>query len=391
MNKTMVISNFTIADATRDSFVGDIYIEDGQIKEVAASIDRVADVHIHAEGRKWIVVPGFIDVHIHGAAGFDTMDATPDALNGLANALPSEGTTSFLATTMTQSNRAISQALVNASLFQAEDNQAEMLGVHLEGPFISPDRAGAQPIEHISKPSISQFTEWQKQSGNRIKLVTIAPETEDGLVFIEELNKTGVIASIGHSDATADMVSQAVEAGARHVTHLYNQMSPFHHREPGVVGASLLEDELTVELIADFIHSHPKALDVAFRQKTAQRVILITDAMRAKGLEPGMYDLGGQDVQVSHNEARLGDGTLAGSVLTMEHATKNMKSATGCTDSELVAMTSTNAANQLGLPNKGSIEAGKDADLTIIDENWNVQMTICRGNIAYTKEDVVWK
>ena len=391
MSKTMMISNFTIADSTKDSFVGDIYIENGKIKEVAASLDTMADIQINSGGRKWIIVPGYIDMHIHGADGFDAMDATPEALDGLASALPSEGTTSFLATTMTQSTSEISKALINASLFYAEDNQADMLGVHLEGPFISPDRAGAQPLEHIVKPSISLFKEWQKESGNRIKLVTIAPELEDGLAFISELYETGVVASIGHSDASAEMVSKAVEAGARHVTHLYNQMSPFHHREPGVVGAALLENDLTVELIADFIHSHPKALDFAFRQKTAQRIILITDAMRAKGLPPGIYDLGGQDVHVSDNEARLADETLAGSVLTMENATKNMKSATGCTLSEMVAMTSTNAAIQLGLSNKGRIEPGKDADLTIIDENWNVQMTICRGNIAYTKDDIVWK
>lgn len=386
-----MLSNFTIADSTNDSFVGDIYVEDGKIKEVAASLDTIADIQINDEGRKWFVIPGFIDIHIHGATGFDTMDATQQALDGLASALPCEGTTSFLATTMTQSESAISKALVNASLFQAQDNQAEMLGVHLEGPFISPDRAGAQPIEHIRKPSIPLFEQWQKQSGNRIKLVTIAPETDGGIAFIEELSKSGVLVSIGHSDATAEIVSKAVEAGARHVTHLYNQMSPFHHREPGLVGACLLEDKLSVELIADFIHSHPKALELAFRQKKAQRVILITDAMRAKGLEPGIYDLGGQDVHVNHSEARLGDGTLAGSVLTMENATKNMKSATGCTISELVAMTSTNAAKKLGLSNKGRIEAGKDADFTIIDENWNVQMTICRGTIAYTREEIKWK
>ncbi|MBE3102847.1 MAG: N-acetylglucosamine-6-phosphate deacetylase [Bacilli bacterium] len=391
MGKTMVISNFTIADSTKDSFVGDIYIENGKIKEVAASLDRTADIHINNESRKWIIVPGYIDVHIHGADSFDAMDATQEALEGLASALPREGTTSFLATTMTQSSSAISQALINVSLFQAQDNQAEMLGVHLEGPFISPKRAGAQPVEHILKPSIPLFKKWQEQSGNRIKLVTIAPEAENGLAFIEELSVNGVIASIGHTDATAEMVSKAVEAGARHVTHLYNQMSPFHHREPSVVGASLIEDKLTVELIADLIHSHPLALNLAFRQKNAHRIILITDSIRAKGLQPGTYDLGGQDVHVSDNEARLGDGTLAGSVLTMENATKNMKYATGCTLSELVAMTSTNAAIQLGLSNKGSIEPGRDADLTIIDENWNVQMTICRGNIAYTREDILWK
>lgn len=384
--KTLLISNITIADPIKDSVSGDIYIENGQIIEVATAIKKVADIRIDAAGKDWIVVPGFIDIHIHGSSGFDVMDATPEALNGLASALPSEGTTSFLATTMTQSEDVIAKALHNASLFNADEMQAEMVGVHLEGPFISAIRAGAQPVEHITTPSFTLFEQWQKLSGNRIKIVTVAPEVENGLAFIEEVTASGVIASLGHTDATSDVVHRAVEVGASHVTHLYNQMSPFHHREPGVVGAAFLEDSMTVEIIVDLIHSHPKSVELAYRQKTADRIILITDAMRAKGLPPGTYDLGGQDVEVTNKDARLPDGTLAGSILTMENAAKNMKSITNCTLAELVAMTSTNAATQLGLSNKGRIESGKDADLTIIDGDWNVQMTICRGNIAYAKE-----
>ncbi|MBO0587126.1 N-acetylglucosamine-6-phosphate deacetylase [Sporosarcina sp. E16_8] len=389
MMKTLLISNITIVDPKKDSISGDIYIENGEIIEVAAAINKVADIRIDAMGKDWIVVPGFIDVHIHGSSGFDVMDATPEALNGLASALPREGTTSFLATTMTQSDEAIAKALHNASLFNADERQAEMVGVHLEGPFISAVRAGAQPIEHITTPSFIHFEQWQELSGNRIKIVTVAPEVENGLAFIEDVTASGVIASIGHTDATSDIVRNAVEVGATHVTHLYNQMSPFHHREPGVVGASLVEDPLTVEIIVDQIHCHPKSVELAYRQKGSNRIILITDAMRAKGLPPGTYDLGGQDVEVTNKDARLPDGTLAGSILTMENAAKNMKSITNCTLAELVAMTSTNAAEQLGLSNKGRIEPGKDADLTIIDEDWNVQMTICRGNIAYTKEVIV--
>lgn len=386
MMKTLLISNVTIADPIKDSIYGDIYIENGEIIEVAASINKVADIRIDASGKDWIVVPGFIDIHIHGSSGFDVMDATPEALIGLSSALPREGTTSFLATTMTQSDEAVAEALHNASLFNADDMQAEMVGVHLEGPFISAVRAGAQPVEHITTPSFALFEKWQELSGNRIKIVTVAPEVENGLAFIEEVTASGVIASIGHTDATSDVVRNAVEVGASHVTHLYNQMSPFHHREPGVVGAAFLEDSILVEIIVDGIHSHPKSVELAYRQKTSNRIILITDAMRAKGLPPGIYDLGGQDVEVSHKDARLHDGTLAGSILTMEHAAQNMKAITNCTLAELVAMTSTNAAEQLGLSNKGRIGSGKDADLTIIDEDWNVQMTICRGNIAYTKE-----
>ena len=387
MGKTLLISNIKIADSMKESFVGDVFLENGKIIEVAASVNTEADIHVDATGKGWILVPGFIDIHIHGASGFDVMDGTPDALNGLASALPREGTTSFLATTMTQSTTTIEKALKNASLFNADATQAEMLGIHLEGPFISAVRAGAQPIEHIAPPSISLFEKWQTLSGNRIKLVTIAPEVDQGLAFIEKVTTNNVVASLGHTDATYEIVSEAVKAGARHVTHLYNQMSPFHHREPGVVGAALLEKPLTVELIVDFIHSAPKSVELAFRQKGASGIILITDAMRAKGLSPGTYDLGGQDVRVTQNDARLADGTLAGSILTMENAAKNMKLATDCTLSELVAMTSTNAAKQLGLSNKGKIESGKDGDLTIIDDEWNVQMTICRGTITYTKED----
>jgi N-acetylglucosamine-6-phosphate deacetylase len=331
MGKTLLISNITIADSVKESFIGDVFLEDGKIKEVAASIKNEADIHVNATGTGWILVPGFIDIHIHGASGFDVMDGTQEALNGLASALPREGTTSFLATTMTQTEDSIGIALKNASLFNADATQAEMLGIHLEGPFISAERAGAQPIEHIVPPSISLFEKWQELSGNRIKLVTVAPEVDHGLAFIKEVTANDVVASLGHTDATYEVVSEAVKVGATHVTHLYNQMSPFHHREPGVVGAALLQKPLTVELIVDFIHSAPNSVELAYRQKGAGGIILITDAMRAKGLAPGMYELGGQDVAVTQNDARLADGTLAGSILTMENAAKNMKAATDCT------------------------------------------------------------
>lgn len=386
MKNSLLISGITIADAVEESFIGDILIEDGKISRFAEKIDVQADVHIEANGKNWTAFPGFIDVHIHGAAGHDAMDATPEALAGLAEALPKEGTTSFLATTMTQSDEAISAALENIREFQASEGQAEMLGVHLEGPFISAERAGAQPIEHIVEASYPLFREWQKKSGNQIRLVTLAPETRGALEFIKKLKEDKVIASIGHSDATFEEVQAAVRSGASHVTHLYNQMSPFHHRKPGVVGAALMEEGLMVELIADFIHSHPASVEMAFRQKGADRLMLITDAMRAKGLPPGVYDLGGQDVQVTKKDARLADGTLAGSILTMDTAIQNVQSITGCSVNELVAMTSANAANELGLAGKGKIRDGADADIAILDEDLNVQLTICRGTIAYRKE-----
>ncbi|WP_308462001.1 N-acetylglucosamine-6-phosphate deacetylase [Planococcus sp. CP5-4] len=388
LNKTILISNVAIANAKTESRIADLLLEGGKIAEIGESLSRKADFHIDGNGKNWVVMPGFIDVHIHGSSGFDTMDATPEALNGLASSLPREGTTSFLATTMTQSDEAISKALQTASAFQADEQQAEMLGVHLEGPFISPEMAGAQPLEYIMAPSLSLFEKWQELSGKRIKQVTIAPEADHSMEFIRTLSADGVVASIGHSNASFEKVQEAIAAGAKQVTHLYNQMSPFHHRNPGVVGAAFLEESLAVELIADFVHSHQQSVRLAYQQIGASRLILITDAMRAKGLAPGTYDLGGQGVQVSERDARLPNGALAGSILTMETAAKNVKAITDCTWPELAAMTSANAARQLGLENKGVIATGKDADLVILDEDANVQLTICRGNISYAKEEL---
>ncbi|AQQ55235.1 N-acetylglucosamine-6-phosphate deacetylase [Planococcus lenghuensis] len=386
MTKTMLISNVMIGDAEQESFTGNLLIEGSEITNVMESGSYDADIHIDATGKNWAAVPGFIDLHIHGAAGYDTMDATQEALRGIAQALPKEGTTSFLATTMTQRGDAIAAALKAIGRFQLTSGQAELLGVHLEGPFISAKRAGAQPIGHIIPPSLPLFEEWQTLSGDRIRLVTIAPETEGGLDFIQTMTNRGILSSIGHSDATFEDVEHAIQAGASRVTHLYNQMSPFHHRNPGVVGGALLEDGLNAELIADFVHSHQKSVELAFRQKGAEHLILITDAMRAKGLPSGTYELGGQKVNVSGNEARLADGTLAGSILTMEQAVKNVRAATGCSVRELVAMTSANAAKELGLERKGRLAAGNDADIVLLDEQFNVQLTVCRGEIAYFRE-----
>ncbi|WP_281658365.1 N-acetylglucosamine-6-phosphate deacetylase [Halobacillus sp. Cin3] len=385
----MVIINVDIVSTDCTITSGSVRIQEGKIAEVSTGTLKSSGTVVDGKGRK--MMPGFIDVHIHGAAGHDVMDATPEALHGMSVQLPGEGTTSFLATTMTQSRENITKAIKNAGSFkesQVSGEGAEMLGIHLEGPFISEKKAGAQHPDHIIKPSVELFQEWQQESRGHIKLVTVAPETEGASAFIEEVSRTGVVCSLGHSDARFDQVTEAVERGARHVTHLYNQMSGLHHREPGLVGAAFMNDHLLVEMIVDHIHVHPDAVKLAYQNIGSGRSILITDAMRAKCLPPGTYDLGGQDVFVENNEARLSDGTLAGSILTLEEAAKKMKQDAGLSWQELVSITSWNAAVQLGVENrKGSIEQGKDADLVLVDEQGNVTLTMCRGTISYNAEE----
>ncbi len=368
---------------------GYLLMEDGKIIECGPMEALVSDsgAEVIDLPASYTAIPGLIDIHIHGVNGADVMDATPEAIQVMAEALPREGTTSFLATTMTQSKQAIEDALTNAGAFisqNQDEGKAEVLGIHLEGPFVNPKRAGAQPVQFIIDSSVDLFKQWNEKAEGHIKIVTIAPEQPGGMELVRYLNEHGIIASIGHSDATYHEVCEAIEAGASQVTHLYNQMRGLHHREPGVVGAAFLRDELTAELIVDGIHSRPEMVELAYRNKSADKLILITDSMRAKCLKNGVYDLGGQEVSVADGKALLKDGTLAGSILKSGDALKNMIHFTKCTLEEAVQMTSANPARQLGLSDrKGSIAAGKDADIVILDDSLNVYMTFCRGKVAF--------
>lgn len=374
-------------------------IEKGYIKVINGTITEVEDMNklTNHDGFELIIlpnqskaIPGMIDVHIHGVNGADTMDGTKESLQTMVTSLPSEGTTSFLATTITQDQTSIENALRNAGDFiinQKSIGQTELLGVHLEGPFINRKRAGAQPVEHVINPNLALFKEWQGIANNAIKLVTLAPEQAGSNTLINYLKETNVIASIGHSDATLKEVDHAITAGLTHVTHLYNQMHEFHHRELGVVGAALIRENLIAEIIADGIHVEPEAIKLAYQQKTAERLILITDAMRAKCLKNGSYDLGGQQVTVKDGKATLADGTLAGSVLTMVQAFRNIITFTGCQIEDAIKMSSSTPAKELKVyDRKGSITPGKDADIVIMDEQLEIIMTLCKGELAYKKE-----
>jgi N-acetylglucosamine-6-phosphate deacetylase len=371
-----------------------IFIKDGKIhsfgplESIPSHLKSINTIEL---GPDQILAPGFIDVHIHGAAGADTMDATIESLDTMAKALPAEGTTSFLATTITQKHENIERALENAADYQKHSNgfgKAEVLGVHLEGPFINSKRAGAQPKEYIIDPNLDLFKEWQTKAKGTIKLVTVAPELECGTAFIRYLHDTGVIASIGHSDAIYEEMEQAVQAGAKQVTHLFNGMRGLHHREPGVAGSALLFKELMVELIADKIHVRPEVMKLVIQAKGTEGMILITDAMRAKCLKNGIYDLGGQDVSVADGKALLANGTLAGSILKMNDSIENIIEAADVTLQDAIQMACVNPAKQLNVyDRKGSITEGKDADLTVLSNNYRVELTLCRGEIAYQRRE----
>ncbi|MGA8942471.1 MAG: N-acetylglucosamine-6-phosphate deacetylase [Thermoactinomyces sp.] len=379
---------------------GKIYAEQGTIQngylhiesdKVVAMGEMSNFVHdpgnnvIDLEGRT--VIPGMIDVHIHGVAGADVMDAVPEALDKMSVFLPREGTTGFLATTITQSPDNIEKAVSNVADYMENiqtAGKAECLGIHLEGPFVSARKKGAQPLEFIMEPNISQFKQWQEAARGKIKLVTLAPEEPGGTELARYLRETGVVASIGHSDATYDQVMEAIKAGVSHVTHLFNGMRGFHHREPGVAGAAMLSKALNVEMILDGIHIDPRSVRLAYQQITSERILLITDAMRAKCMNEGVYDLGGQQVTVTEQDARLADGTLAGSILKMKDAARNIRNFADCTMEDIIKMTASNAAKELNIyDRKGSIAVGKDADLVVLNQDFDIHMTFCRGKIAY--------
>src|SRR5690625_3039576 len=333
MNKHILIQGATIHTETKIIENGYLLITGEKIVEVSKQPILLApngEKTIEIDGTGLHVIPGFIDGHIHGAYDADTMDATEEALDTIADILPEEGTTSFLATTMTQSTESIENALQNVAQYKNKQGHAEIIGVHLEGPFINKEKKEAQPEEHIQKPSVKQMKQWQEIDDGRIKTITIAPECDDD-DLISYLAENGYNISAGHSTATYDEIKQAVSLGVHQLTHLCNAMTGIHHRAVGALGAAFLLDRLKSELIADEIHTSKEMLQLIYNNIGSDRLLLITDAMRAKALNDGKYELGGQPVFVKDNRATLEDGTLAGSILRMIDGAKNMLKLDGVT------------------------------------------------------------
>ncbi len=360
-------------------------VEDGKIKQINDNLDIEEYLNVQDN---WIVVPGFIDQHIHGAVGSDVMDGTEEDIAKMAIAVASEGTTSFLPTTMTQSPENITKALEAIRDYMAKNCQtgAKVLGVHLEGPYISPDFIGAQPLEYVQSPNVESFKKYQQASGDNIRIVSLAPEVEGSDSLIKYLKENKIVASIGHTNSKYADVEKALKAGASNVTHTFNAQKPLHHREIGTVGSALLFDELNCELICDTIHVSVPAIKLVVKSKPADKVTLITDAMRAKHMPDGDYELGGQPVIVVNGEARLHNGTLAGSVLKMNDAVKNVHKLAGIELTKVLDMASINPAKNIGVENvRGSIKVGKFADFAVLNENFDVMMTIVEGRVIYQK------
>jgi N-acetylglucosamine-6-phosphate deacetylase len=323
------------------------------------------------------IAPGFIDIHIHGSKGSDTMDGTIEALKIISNTIMNYGTTGFLPTTMTMDIPSIYTALDTVKkCLQMNIDGAQILGVHLEGPFINEKFRGAQRDDCILKPDYAYIEDYI----DIIKIITMAPEIEGSIDFIETIKKESDIAlSIGHSGASYEEAMEAIEAGISHCTHIFNAMTPLHHRDPGVVAAAFNSD-ITCELIADKIHVHPELFKLLFKIKGEDKLVLVTDAIRASCMKDGNYDLGGQEVQVRKGKAQLANGSLAGSLLTLNVALKNFIEATDVPIHQAIKLVSLNPARVIGIDDtKGSIEIGKDADIILFDENINVKMVFIAG------------
>ena len=354
--------------------------ESGKITGVVDAVPAGADV-IDAEGG--LVAPGLVDIHIHGYLGEDTSDAKAEGVRKMAYGVAENGVTAFLPTTMTVAKADIEAALDTVRSLKEESRTwdgAEIIGVHAEGPFINPSKKGAQAEENILTPD----ADFILANADIITSVTMAPEMDKNHACIKKLAADGrVLVSMGHTDATFDEAMSAARDGVRHATHLFNAMSALAHRNPGVVGAALASENVSVEVIADTFHINPGLYSIIAKVK-GDKMVLITDCTRAGGMPDGEYDLGGQPIFLKGIECRLADGTIAGSVLKLNHAVRNVLAHTSLAVNEVFKMASLNPATAIKASDRiGSLEAGKDADIIIVDDEINVKRTIKKGRTIY--------
>jgi N-acetylglucosamine-6-phosphate deacetylase len=333
------------------------------------------------------IVPGFVDVHIHGAGGHDVMEGTPDALAGVTQTVARHGTTSLVATTVTASEERTCQAVSGIaawmrsqqSLPDSRTPQAEILGVHFEGPFISAARRGVHPLDWIVPPSIDLFERFRGAANGAACILTLAPELPGALDLVAAACAADCVVSLGHTDATYAQSMAAIDRGSRHATHVFNAMRPFAHRDSGVIGAVLASPQVTAELIADGVHVDEGAMRMLIAAKGFRNMILVSDGTSATGMPDGNYKLGTLEVTVSGGVSRGADGQLAGSTLSLDRALRNTM-ALGVPFIDALAMVTENPARLLGLqPRKGTLAPGADADLVLLDAQIQVAGVITRG------------
>ena len=359
-----------------------LHFHQGKIKEILP-YESLAD-HDYED---YYIVPGFIDLHLHGMYGADSLDMTEGALGVIQQKLLEEGTTSFLATSTTLEKETLKVSLKKLASeieLQTEGEGATCLGIHLEGPFLNSEFAGAHKKEEILKPSVSVFETLQEASNNKIRRVTLAPEADDDNELTTYLSDKGILVSIGHTAATAKETEIAISAGAKLITHMYNGMPQIHHREIGVAGMAMLSDEITCEFIADGIHVSHRAVELAKKSKGVQNMILVTDSNKAKGLPPGDYTFNGRNIVLNERgEARIKEtGSLAGSTAKMNDIVRNVIENTTIDQVEAFQMASLNPARLINIDHyKGQIQTDYDADIVVLDGQYSVIHTYISGEL----------
>jgi N-acetylglucosamine-6-phosphate deacetylase len=385
--RPLLIHNARLFTPNHPGLMGWLLVESGIIR--ASGFGNTPDF-LHrgsfqsVDAHRNLLLPGFIDLHVHGAMGHEVMDASPSGLEEMACFYASHGVTSFLATTWTASRSSTMKALQLVKQMQGRvRGGATLLGAHLEGPYLNPARCGAQDVNLIRRAEKEEALEFLETGV--IRLLALAPEYDENIWLIDECVRRGIRVSAAHTTANYEQMQRAAEHGVTHLTHSFNAMQGLGHRELGTIGAAMTFPQFSCELIADNIHVHPSAQKILVDVKSPSGVILITDAIRAAGLPGGDYMLDERSIHIQDGAVRLTDGTLAGSVLTMERALQNVCSATGRSLAELWVTSSLNAARAIGVSShKGSLEVGKDADLVLLDESFNVRLTVVQGEVVFT-------
>ena len=355
-------------------------VNDGKITDILPYGTKEADED-YGEKR---ILPGFIDVHTHGAYGFDTNDAEPEGLRDWMKRIPEEGVTAILPTTVTQMPEVLTEALRNVAAVVKEGYEgAEILGVHFEGPYLDMEYKGAQPPEAIATAAVEQFKMYQEAAEGLIKYITMAPEHDRNFALTRHCRETGVVVSMGHSSATCEQAMLGIANGATSMTHVYNGMTPYHHRKPGLVGAAFRVRDIYGEIICDGCHSHLAALNNYFQAKGRDYGIMVSDSLRAKHCPPGgSYQLGGHDIEIGEDGlARLkGTDTIAGSTLNMNKGLKILVEKALVPLDAAINSCTLNPARCLGVDErKGKLVVGYDADIVVLEDNYDVVQTYCRG------------